>query len=816
MACECCDKLDAKMSAIELKISQIKPVDEENIIQKAVSKFLKHPEFLAVVGSVAFAKEGVIKLGLNLKTLEGTVSTVETVAKDAKYIGKLAQVDSKVAKDLADGSAQWINRTGQPTANKLPEVAKKASDAIGKATDAAGKATEAAQKAASALTKALEIAGAVAGLLALYGVVKVLPERIDAVERRIDGLNADDAMILRLIGTIKNEVRHAQAKADQAQAIAEDSKDEASSAQATARGAKTLASDAKSSSDSASTKAQQAQASALEAKAIASDAKSSANSASAKAQQAQSSALESRAIASDAKSSADSANAKASQAQTSALESRAIASDAKSLANSASAKAQQAQSSALESRAIASDAKSSANSANAKAETARILATQANTKSELAFKEADQSLKLVLGLKLKAGEPGKRGEPGLPGLRGVPGKNGEPGKRGEPGLRGVPGKNGEPGKRGEPGLRGVPGKNGKDSDVDKSDVQKIINQINQMAVMVPAAVARSTPNISQIKQASKEGTCELTKPGGCIDKALDPIKEGVGKNSSKLDALNAGFGALSNVAIARVQSTVNTINGKLGAPIPGGIGGFLQGFSTRFSNFTKWSRIDRLLNIIAVITSVHNAIMLSNNIGQTLFGAIGEGLNLIGLKDSEGNAFDVGAIINKSIEAKMKEIFGVEQWTAISEGFAKANRIYQASMNLLNNVLSLMATLQSLMELTRVDVSRIGNGLKRFLVVPQNAYDWMSEKISSGGRIGAMERVFNGLQSAETVTGNVASITSEVSSTVQTVQEVGTSIQEVKTSVKAGSDAKKSEEEINATASASVHINAEQSVSPDD
>jgi hypothetical protein len=760
MACECCDKLDAKMSAIELKISQIKPVDEENIIQKAVSKFLKHPEFLAVVGSVAFAKEGVIKLGLNLKTLEGTVSTVETVAKDAKYIGKLAQVDSKVAKDLADGSAQWINRTGQPTANKLPEVAKKASDAIGKATDAAGKATEAAQKAASALTKALEIAGAVAGLLALYGVVKVLPERIDAVERRIDGLNADDAMILRLIGTIKNEVRHAQAKADQAQAIAEDSKDEASSAQATARGAKTLASDAKSSSDSASTKAQQAQASALEAKAIASDAKSS--------------------------------------------------------ANSASAKAQQAQSSALESRAIASDAKSSANSANAKAETARILATQANTKSELAFKEADQSLKLVLGLKLKAGEPGKRGEPGLPGLRGVPGKNGEPGKRGEPGLRGVPGKNGEPGKRGEPGLRGVPGKNGKDSDVDKSDVQKIINQINQMAVMVPAAVARSTPNISQIKQASKEGTCELTKPGGCIDKALDPIKEGVGKNSSKLDALNAGFGALSNVAIARVQSTVNTINGKLGAPIPGGIGGFLQGFSTRFSNFTKWSRIDRLLNIIAVITSVHNAIMLSNNIGQTLFGAIGEGLNLIGLKDSEGNAFDVGAIINKSIEAKMKEIFGVEQWTAISEGFAKANRIYQASMNLLNNVLSLMATLQSLMELTRVDVSRIGNGLKRFLVVPQNAYDWMSEKISSGGRIGAMERVFNGLQSAETVTGNVASITSEVSSTVQTVQEVGTSIQEVKTSVKAGSDAKKSEEEINATASASVHINAEQSVSPDD
>ena len=82
----------------------------------------------------------------------------------------------------------------------------------------------------------------------------------------------------------------------------------------------------------------------------------------------------------------------------------------------------------------------------------------------------------------------------------------------------------------------------------------------------------------------------------------------------------------------------NSLNGKvddvlsrLGPQIKGGISGkLLKGF--------KWLGIDRALNVFNLWVNIHNAYMLSSNLGQTLFSTVDTVLQLFGihLKDDEG------------------------------------------------------------------------------------------------------------------------------------------------------------------------------------
>ena len=128
------------------------------------------------------------------------------------------------------------------------------------------------------------------------------------------------------------------------------------------------------------------------------------------------------------------------------------------------------------------------------------------------------------------------------------------------------------------------------------------------------------PNIGDIENAATTGVCRSTKPGGCMNKALNDQSNNINNNTNNaanniLQGLDtAGTGAL----VAGQQEILN----RLGAQIPGGIGGKLERFS-------KWLHLDRALNLMIFAATVHNALMLSNDIGQTLLGAINNVLQLI-------------------------------------------------------------------------------------------------------------------------------------------------------------------------------------------
>ena len=257
----------------------------------------------------------------------------------------------------------------------------------------------------------------------------------------------------------------------------------------------------------------------------------------------------------------------------------------------------------------------------------------------------------------------------------------------------------------------------------------------------------SIPTIPQIKKATKDGVCEEFQGNGCGINALNTNASNISNNinrglGGKLDSLAQGFNTGANA----VQLTLlNTINTKLGAQVQGGISGAL-------SRFTSWLQLDRLLNILTFAATVHNALMLSNDIGQTFIGIINNVLQLIGLKDEKGGNIDVSKLISSSIENLIKGAIGAENYQQLNTAWSKANRIYQASVNILNNFQNLASTILTALEMTAGKVAKIGNALRSAGEVLENAYGWMNPQPKYNRVTQTLESLQNGASTIQMVT----------------------------------------------------------------
>jgi hypothetical protein len=225
------------------------------------------------------------------------------------------------------------------------------------------------------------------------------------------------------------------------------------------------------------------------------------------------------------------------------------------------------------------------------------------------------------------------------------------------------------------------------------------------------------PNIKQIEDAAATGTCKTFQPGGCSTKGLKDLGDSLNdaantRGKGLLDAINTGANSVQ-------LGILNTINAKMGEAIPGGLSGKLvSGF--------KWLQLDRALSVLTFAATIQNHLMLSRDVGQTLLGAFSNVLSLIGLKDDSGQPYDLGTIISSSLENLVKGIVGEENYSALSETWAKANRIYQASTNVLNSFQNISSTILTGIELVGSYTGKIGNALKKSGEVLDSAYGWMN------------------------------------------------------------------------------------------
>jgi hypothetical protein len=324
-----------------------------------------------------------------------------------------------------------------------------------------------------------------------------------------------------------------------------------------------------------------------------------------------------------------------------------------------------------------------------------------------------------------------------------------------------------------------------------------LDNIAQIASLIPARTAdrlkKDIPSIPQIEQAAATGVCRTTQPGGCMNKALNDNATDIKNNSTNnagniLDAVNA-------VGQGIDLGMLNTINNKLGDQIPGGLTG-------GFSRLYRLLQIDRVLNILTYINTLHNAFMLSNNIGQTLFSAFDNIAEFAGFKwkNEKDEEVSFSEIVGDFTENFFKSLFGEENYNAMVTTYKKANRIYQAGANILNSARSMIDSVRNIGEFTAENTGRIGNALRKFGVVGENAYKAMPEQVNAQSawvqRLNNLEEAASGI---EMVTSELASITQNVNEIREQKEEFEKSItdsptkeQKENTAVKAAAVASKS------------------------
>ena len=298
-------------------------------------------------------------------------------------------------------------------------------------------------------------------------------------------------------------------------------------------------------------------------------------------------------------------------------------------------------------------------------------------------------------------------------------------------------------------------KQAEDNEATKKAIEDQVGRLTAIATAIaaltpaingiPNAIANN-PNVRAANRDDVQGAvCEISQPTGCLGAPIKQAEDAAKANGNKLDQINAALGAGDAGANAALLAGQETILQRLGDQLPGGIGG-------KLSRFAEWAHLDRVLNLMILSATIHNALMLSNDIGQTFIGILNNVFQLIGLKKEDGSSFDIGSVISGTIENLIKGAIGANNYTNLTEAWAKANRIYQATNNVINSFLNLSQTILQASELIASYTGKIGNALKKGGVILESAYGWMNPQPKFNRVTQTLESLQNGASTIQMVT----------------------------------------------------------------
>ena len=350
--------------------------------------------------------------------------------------------------------------------------------------------------------------------------------------------------------------------------------------------------------------------------------------------------------------------------------------------------------------------------------------------------------------------------------------------------------------------------------IDVKDTQKLnknqYDNLLQTIALIPPLIAKVPDNTvrrmpkpltpPQIETATGKAICRSTGSGGCIGNTLNNTTNNINNNLNQnfnrfgdrlVDKINAGANAAELALLTK-------INDKLGPKVSGGISGFLRQFSKRFDNYLKvfdiylktfdsflnrfggfveWLKLDRLLIAMTWVTTVHNALMLSSSLKDTLFSAVDNIISIF-VKDIDGQPIDTGSYFSGKIDSFAATIFGVQNWKELKKTWKAYNRIYQATANVLNRVTSMFNSVYNIFDVVGNRISRIGNALRWFGTIADNAYSWMNENNKFGNPI--IDSITNLNEAAD----SIEQVSSEVLSVKEDAEELKKDTETLKNEIK--------------------------------
>jgi hypothetical protein len=271
------------------------------------------------------------------------------------------------------------------------------------------------------------------------------------------------------------------------------------------------------------------------------------------------------------------------------------------------------------------------------------------------------------------------------------------------------------------------------------------------------------------------------KGNACGGATLDATKQ----NGEELKKL---FDYLEKLGLADAILKINRIDEGVGPTIKDergrkiGLSGHALKMFERVSQVGNYLRFDRITNLLTLAATVHNAAMLSNQLEQTLASALSNALAAFNIRDMDGNPLDINRIVGKSVEDAIKGAIGAQNYTELTTNWKKANRIYQAGANLINNVQSLRYSITGALETIASMNGKVANALKKYGVLGDNAYPWMNPSPNFDNKF------MRGLETTENLVSNIDSIASEVLSAQETVTEIGKQKTELAAAIKDGTE----------------------------
>jgi hypothetical protein len=218
---------------------------------------------------------------------------------------------------------------------------------------------------------------------------------------------------------------------------------------------------------------------------------------------------------------------------------------------------------------------------------------------------------------------------------------------------------------------------------------------------------------------------------------------------------------MDNVDATKAQTVANASAISSIATLLATVWDFLQNKIGKVLNILNNSVVDRTLAVMNLATNIHNAAMLTRDIGETLGSVVDNVISLTPLRftNSEGSQVQFTDFVGSNFRAFLVSVLGAENYVSLVLQWQKANTIYHSAMGVLNTTQSMLDPISSAVEYGMENVSKIGNSLKEDGVVSENAYPAMDETIRAR-RVNRFERLNDTLEGAENIASNLSSVTS--------------------------------------------------------
>ena len=270
----------------------------------------------------------------------------------------------------------------------------------------------------------------------------------------------------------------------------------------------------------------------------------------------------------------------------------------------------------------------------------------------------------------------------------------------------------------------------KTAQVDTTQVEKLRTDISKDTQTIVAAtlgtlvlpkldLVNNNTSPASISSATNNALCQqAANPNSCLNTSLgNSIKNNLG---NIVNGLGAGASAANTALNTNILNRVTDIQNKVNSSTFG-----LQATKQFLDKAWQATGADKVLNAMNTVLALHNAYMLSRNLGQSIGDATSSILNAFNVKDSSGEDIDVNKVLSNRITDFVNKTIGQENAKALNSVLFSSNRILVSAQGVVSSVRGIKDAIQNGQEIIANRVGFLGNSFMSQGLLEEDSFPWM-------------------------------------------------------------------------------------------